>query len=190
MLNGATPPPSLPITNFNFSTERIQMCLEENKELILAIMENQNQGKFNECAPYRAKLQNNLMFLSNLADTLTKQPDVVSPPQPQMQAQSTMQQLQHHPQAAMSQQLQQQHQQQQQQQQQQHQHQQQQQALFLQQQQFNQAQKAMQMGAGMGNSQESLGAGHAGNYIGKPGFGNDGTSNFLGKSFGYNHGGE
>uniref|UniRef100_A0A803PPU7 SS18 N-terminal domain-containing protein n=1 Tax=Cannabis sativa TaxID=3483 RepID=A0A803PPU7_CANSA len=138
MLNGATPPPSLPITNFNFSTERIQMCLEENKELILAIMENQNQGKFNECAPYRAKLQNNLMFLSNLADTLTKQPDVVSPPQPQ----------------------------------------------------FNQAQKAMQMGAGMGNSQESLGAGHAGNYIGKPGFGNDGTSNFLGKSFGYNHGGE
>ncbi|KAM6555266.1 hypothetical protein CsatB_002285 [Cannabis sativa] len=180
MLNGATPPPSLPITNFNFSTERIQMCLEENKELILAIMENQNQGKFNECAPYRAKLQNNLMFLSNLADTLTKQPDVVSPPQPQMQAQSTMQQLQHHPQAAMSQQ--QQHQQQQ--------HQQQQQALFLHQQQFNQAQKAMQMGAGMGNSQESLGAGHAGNYIGKPGFGNDGTSNFLGKSFGYNHGGE
>ncbi|KAF3432754.1 hypothetical protein FNV43_RR23856 [Rhamnella rubrinervis] len=47
MLNGGTP--SVPLTNI--TTEQIQMYLEENKQLILAIMESQNQGQLTECEP-------------------------------------------------------------------------------------------------------------------------------------------
>ncbi|CAA2979981.1 Hypothetical predicted protein [Olea europaea subsp. europaea] len=42
--------------------------LEENKNLIMAILENQNLGKMVECAQYQAILQKNLMYLAAVAD--------------------------------------------------------------------------------------------------------------------------
>lgn len=58
--------PSMPPTNI--TTEQIQKYLEENKKLIMAIMENQNLGKLAECAQYQALLQKNLMYLAAIAD--------------------------------------------------------------------------------------------------------------------------
>ncbi|XBH90484.1 hypothetical protein VPH35_082139 [Triticum aestivum] len=51
------------------STEQIQKYLDENKQLILAILENQNLGKLAECAQYQAQLQKNLLYLAAIADT-------------------------------------------------------------------------------------------------------------------------
>ncbi|XP_010556618.1 PREDICTED: GRF1-interacting factor 3-like [Tarenaya hassleriana] len=53
--------PSFPPTNI--TTEQIQKYLDENKKLIMAILENQNLGKLAECAQYQALLQKNLMYL-------------------------------------------------------------------------------------------------------------------------------
>ncbi|KAJ7520056.1 hypothetical protein O6H91_20G065200 [Diphasiastrum complanatum] len=50
------------------TTEHIQKYLDENKQLILAILDNQNLGKLNECAQYQFKLQQNLMYLAAIAD--------------------------------------------------------------------------------------------------------------------------
>ncbi|KAI3815713.1 hypothetical protein L1987_15392 [Smallanthus sonchifolius] len=50
------------------TTEQIQKCLDDNKNLIMAILENQNLGKFQECAQYQAVLQKNLMYLAAIAD--------------------------------------------------------------------------------------------------------------------------
>ncbi|KAI3457949.1 hypothetical protein Pfo_014612 [Paulownia fortunei] len=50
------------------STEQIQKYLDENKNLIMAILENQNMGKMAECAQYQAILQKNLMYLAAIAD--------------------------------------------------------------------------------------------------------------------------
>ncbi|TYH80647.1 hypothetical protein ES332_D03G146100v1 [Gossypium tomentosum] len=58
-------PPQL----MNITTEQIQKYLDENKELIMAIMENQNQGKLAESASYQAQLQQNLMYLAKIADS-------------------------------------------------------------------------------------------------------------------------
>ncbi|KAI7739722.1 hypothetical protein M8C21_025497 [Ambrosia artemisiifolia] len=98
------------------TTEQIQKCLDDNKNLIMAILENQNLGKFQECAQYQAVLQKNLMYLAAIADA---QPPAPGPPAPQtstpqqmppnsipQQANSYMQQQQH--QAAQQQQAQQQ----------------------------------------------------------------------------------
>ncbi|CAK9158230.1 unnamed protein product [Ilex paraguariensis] len=62
-LNSTPPLPSNTIT-----TEQIQKYLDENKQLILAILENQNLGKLAECAQYQALLQRNLMYLAAIAD--------------------------------------------------------------------------------------------------------------------------
>ncbi|XP_024017973.1 GRF1-interacting factor 2 [Morus notabilis] len=101
MFNGG--PPSVPIANI--TTQEIQKCLEENEQLILAVMEHQRVGKFDECAPHRARLQQNLTFLSNLADALPQPPPPSVPPQilPQLIAQQG-QCLQHPEAALMSQQ--------------------------------------------------------------------------------------
>ncbi|XP_027337116.1 GRF1-interacting factor 3-like [Abrus precatorius] len=64
MFNGDPSFPPVP----TLTTEQIQKYLEENKELILAIMECQRLGKFAEIAQYQAKLQHNLTFLAKLAD--------------------------------------------------------------------------------------------------------------------------
>ncbi|PWA49354.1 SSXT-like protein [Artemisia annua] len=70
-------PPSLKFDpHAIITTENIQKCLEENKNLILAIMEYQNLGKFQECAQYQAVLQKNLMSLAAIADA--------QPPTPQL----------------------------------------------------------------------------------------------------------
>ncbi|KAL2621811.1 hypothetical protein R1flu_002016 [Riccia fluitans] len=48
--------------------------LDENKQLILAILDNQNLGKLQECATYQAKLQQNLMYLAAIADAQPQGP--------------------------------------------------------------------------------------------------------------------
>ncbi|XP_028806746.1 GRF1-interacting factor 2 [Neltuma alba] len=70
MLNGD---PSLASVTY-LTTEQIQKYLEENKQLILTIMEGQNMGKSIEVAQYQAKLQQNLTFLAKLADTQSQAP--------------------------------------------------------------------------------------------------------------------
>ncbi|XP_024393362.1 uncharacterized protein [Physcomitrium patens] len=81
----------------NITTELIQKYLDENKQLILAILDNQNLGKLNECATrYQAKLQQNLMYLAAIADAQPQGPSTQMPaPAPTMQpAQQYMQQQQ------------------------------------------------------------------------------------------------
>ncbi|MED6210029.1 hypothetical protein PIB30_060212 [Stylosanthes scabra] len=82
------------------STEMIQKYLEENKELIMATMDGQNQGKFVEVSQYLAKLQHNLTYLAKLADA-APQPQLQSLPQlqlqPQMHSQVQGQGIMQHP---------------------------------------------------------------------------------------------
>ncbi|KAK4488697.1 hypothetical protein RD792_004474 [Penstemon davidsonii] len=106
--------PSFPPTNI--TTEQIQKYLDENKKLILAILDNQNLGKLAECAQYQAQLQKNLMYLAAIADAQpqTTPAAMAAPPQMSPHHPAIMQQggggfyLQHqhhHPQAiAMAQQ--------------------------------------------------------------------------------------
>ncbi|CAN0922871.1 GRF1-interacting factor 3 [Linum grandiflorum] len=63
----------------NITTEQIQKFLDENKKLILAILDNQNLGKLAECAEYQAQLQKNLMYLAAIADAQPQGPAM--PPQ-------------------------------------------------------------------------------------------------------------
>ncbi|GMY09064.1 GRF1-interacting factor 3-like [Fagus crenata] len=89
--------PSFPPTNI--TTEQIQKYLDENKKLILAILDNQNLGKLAECAQYQAQLQKNLMYLAAIADA---QPQAPTMP-PQMAPHPALQQggyFMQHPQAA------------------------------------------------------------------------------------------
>lgn len=60
--------PYYPSSN-NVTTDIIQQYLDENKSLILKIVESQNNGKLNECAESQAKLQQNLMYLAAIADS-------------------------------------------------------------------------------------------------------------------------
>ncbi|XP_074354879.1 uncharacterized protein LOC141693627 [Apium graveolens] len=107
-------PPSKLVT-----TEQIQKYLEENKKLILAILEHQNQGKVAECNQLQAVLQKNLMNLAAIADaqpppsgpsqvppsSVSQQSNYLQPPQGAMvqhQTQGAM--MQQPPQGAMSQQ--------------------------------------------------------------------------------------
>ncbi|XP_021860385.1 GRF1-interacting factor 1 isoform X2 [Spinacia oleracea] len=53
----------------NVTTDHIQQYLDENKSLILKIVESQNSGKINECAENQARLQRNLMYLAAIADS-------------------------------------------------------------------------------------------------------------------------
>ncbi|GLJ53500.1 hypothetical protein SUGI_1141460 [Cryptomeria japonica] len=50
------------------TTELIQKYLEENRKLIVAILDNQSLGRLQECATYQARLQNNLLYLAAIAD--------------------------------------------------------------------------------------------------------------------------
>ncbi|KAF9605308.1 hypothetical protein IFM89_015924 [Coptis chinensis] len=66
--------------------------LDENKSLILKILENQNYGKLSECAENQARLQRNLMYLAAIADSQPQPPNVHAqysgaPMQPAMQQQ-------------------------------------------------------------------------------------------------------
>ncbi|KAL1198077.1 GRF1-interacting factor 3 [Cardamine amara subsp. amara] len=97
--------PTFPPTNI--TTEQIQKCLDENKKLIMAILENQNLGKLAECAQYQALLQKNLMYLAAIADAQPQPPPTPGAITPQamaphpsaMQPQSSYFMQQQHPQA-------------------------------------------------------------------------------------------
>ncbi|KAF8394313.1 hypothetical protein HHK36_020520 [Tetracentron sinense] len=56
------------------TTDHIQQYLDENKSLILKILENQNSGKLSECAENKARLQRNLMYLAAIADSQPQPP--------------------------------------------------------------------------------------------------------------------
>nr|QCO76347.1 GRF1-interacting factor [Tamarix hispida] len=53
----------------NVTTDHIQQYLDENKSLILKIVESQSAGKLSECAENQARLQRNLMYLAAIADS-------------------------------------------------------------------------------------------------------------------------
>ncbi|KAL8224935.1 hypothetical protein R6Q57_017492 [Mikania cordata] len=79
--------------NISVTTDHIQQYLDENKALILNILENQSTGKFSECAENQTRLQHNLMYLAAIADCQPKQPPMRLQPytnsmQQQMQVQS------------------------------------------------------------------------------------------------------
>ncbi|KAL3524451.1 hypothetical protein ACH5RR_017285 [Cinchona calisaya] len=78
--SNSSPPAPLPFSPNSITTEQIQKCLDDNKNLILAILENQNLGKVSECAQYQAVLQRNLMYLAAIADAQPQQP--MAPSQP------------------------------------------------------------------------------------------------------------
>ncbi|XP_004306626.1 PREDICTED: GRF1-interacting factor 3-like isoform X1 [Fragaria vesca subsp. vesca] len=86
------------------TTEQIQKCLDENKKLILAILDNQNLGKLAECAQYQTQLQKNLMYLAAIADAQPQpQPQAPAMPAQQLAPHPAMQQAGYymqHPQAA------------------------------------------------------------------------------------------
>ncbi|KAH9607840.1 hypothetical protein KSS87_018333 [Heliosperma pusillum] len=67
----------------NVTTDHIQQYLDENKSLILKIVESQNSGKLNECAENQARLQRNLMYLAAIADAQPQQPTMHSQQYPQ-----------------------------------------------------------------------------------------------------------
>uniref|UniRef100_A0A7N0RE29 SS18 N-terminal domain-containing protein n=3 Tax=Kalanchoe fedtschenkoi TaxID=63787 RepID=A0A7N0RE29_KALFE len=58
----------------NVTTDHIQQYLDENKSLILKIVESQNSGKMSECAENQARLQRNLMYLAAIADSQPQPP--------------------------------------------------------------------------------------------------------------------
>ncbi|WCJ43848.1 GRF1-interacting factor 1 [Euphorbia peplus] len=62
----------------NVTTDHIQQYLDENKSLILKIVESQNSGKLSECAENQARLQRNLMYLAAIADSQPPPPAVHS----------------------------------------------------------------------------------------------------------------
>ncbi|RDX65153.1 GRF1-interacting factor 1 [Mucuna pruriens] len=85
----------------NVTTDHIQQYLDENKSLILKIVESQNSGKLNECAENQSRLQRNLMYLAAIADS---QPQ--PPPMPgQYPPSGIMQQGGHYMQAQQAQQM-------------------------------------------------------------------------------------
>ncbi|KAK7355966.1 hypothetical protein VNO80_15231 [Phaseolus coccineus] len=85
----------------NVTTDHIQQYLDENKSLILKIVESQNSGKLSECAENQSRLQRNLMYLAAIADS---QPQ--PPPMPgQYPPSGIMQQGAHYMQAQQAQQM-------------------------------------------------------------------------------------
>ncbi|KAL8538976.1 hypothetical protein ACS0TY_000834 [Phlomoides rotata] len=90
----------------NVTTDHIQQYLDENKSLILKIVESQNSGKMSECAENQARLQRNLMYLAAIADSQPQPPTMHSQYASGSMLQSGghyMQQQQHHHQQAQQQ---------------------------------------------------------------------------------------
>ncbi|XP_023767731.1 GRF1-interacting factor 1 isoform X1 [Lactuca sativa] len=84
----------------NVTTDHIQQYLDENKSLILKIVESQNSGKMAECAEHQAKLQRNLMYLAAIADSQPQAPALHSQyPQGGMMQQPGSHYMQQHQQA-------------------------------------------------------------------------------------------
>ena len=53
----------------HLSAVMVQRILDENQQLILAVIENQQASQSNDCSQYLAKLQRNLMMLGSVGDT-------------------------------------------------------------------------------------------------------------------------
>ncbi|XP_065853279.1 GRF1-interacting factor 1 [Euphorbia lathyris] len=85
----------------NVTTDHIQQYLDENKSLILKIVESQNSGKISECAENQARLQRNLMYLAAIADSQPPPPAVHS----QFPSSGMMQQGSHYMQHQQAQQM-------------------------------------------------------------------------------------
>lgn len=62
-----------PIQQQPMTTEMVQKMLDENQQLILAIVENQKLGKYKDCASYQQRLQENLVKLASIADSGKKE---------------------------------------------------------------------------------------------------------------------
>ncbi|TVU45225.1 hypothetical protein EJB05_04701 [Eragrostis curvula] len=89
MMGATLPRPLSPLISFSSFTSKRRITnnraqaagpglvltyyLDENKQLILAILDNQNNGKVEECERNQAKLQHNLMYLAAIADSQTPQ---------------------------------------------------------------------------------------------------------------------
>lgn len=58
----------------NITTDHIQQHLDENKSLILKIVESQNSGKLTEYAENQSRLQRNRMYLASIADPRPQPP--------------------------------------------------------------------------------------------------------------------
>ncbi|XP_020239209.2 GRF1-interacting factor 1 isoform X2 [Cajanus cajan] len=86
------------MVHFYFLT---QMYLDENKSLILKIVESQNSGKLSECAENQARLQRNLMYLAAIADSQPQPPTMPG----QYPPSGMMQQGAHYMQAQQAQQM-------------------------------------------------------------------------------------
>jgi hypothetical protein len=56
-------------TNQSLTPEKVQQILDENQQFILAILENQNIGRLQDCVQYQKKLHQNLILLATLADS-------------------------------------------------------------------------------------------------------------------------
>ncbi|KAA8550781.1 hypothetical protein F0562_002465 [Nyssa sinensis] len=69
----------------NITTDHIQRYLDENKSLILTILENQNSGKLSECAQNQARLQRNLVYLAAIADCQPQPPSMYAQQQQSQQ---------------------------------------------------------------------------------------------------------
>nr|AFK36530.1 unknown [Lotus japonicus] len=85
----------------NVTTDHIQQYLDENKSLILKIVESQNSGKLTECAENQARLQRNLMYLAAIADSQPQPPNMPG----QYPSGGMMQQGAHYMQAQQAQQM-------------------------------------------------------------------------------------
>ncbi|KAL4305742.1 uncharacterized protein [Arachis hypogaea] len=72
--------PFLVVVRFRFRLSLRRVCfvsalyLDENKSLILKIVESQSSGKLSECAENQARLQRNLMYLAAIADSQPQPP--------------------------------------------------------------------------------------------------------------------
>ncbi|GJD12912.1 Myb-like protein I [Galdieria sulphuraria] len=49
-------------------SEKVDKLLEENHQLIMAALDCQNRGRFQDCLKYQERLQRNLFYLASLAD--------------------------------------------------------------------------------------------------------------------------
>lgn len=90
-----------PYASNSITTDQIQKYLDENRDLILAIMENQNLGRLADCGQLQAVLQKNLMYLAAIADAQPQPPGASQVPTNSMAPQGSYMQQ---PQGAMFQQ--------------------------------------------------------------------------------------
>ena len=78
-----------------FSSATIQKMLDENTQLIQALIDYQNQGELKKCAQYQQMLHRNLVYLATVADSnMNLQSNLQNPSGQAMQMQQQQQQQQ------------------------------------------------------------------------------------------------